>query len=103
MNIAAVNDAPTAANATLNGTEDTDYVFAATDFGFSDVDGDTMASVKITTLQSAGTLKLSGTDVVLNDVITKASIDAGNLKFKSALNGNGATYATIGFKVDDGT
>ncbi|MCU7836242.1 MAG: DUF4347 domain-containing protein, partial [gamma proteobacterium symbiont of Taylorina sp.] len=57
LDITAVNDAPTAAIKTVTTDEDTDYTFAASDFNFSDVDsGDTLASVKITTLETVGSL-----------------------------------------------
>ena len=104
VDVTAVNDAPTAADKTVTVNEDTDYVFAAIDFGFSDVDaGDVLTAVKVTTLPVSGTLKLSGVDVILNQVIAVADITAGNLKFKGASNASGAGYATIGFTVEDGT
>ena len=102
MNIAAVNDAPTAANATLNGTEDTDYTFATADFGFSDVDaGDTLSAVRIDTqtLPSGASLKLSGTSVTNGQIIPAASIP--NLVFSPAANANGAGYASFTFSVRD--
>ena len=66
VDISAVNDLPTAAANTVTTNEDTTYTFTAADFGYSDVDGDTMASVKITTLETTGALQLSGADVTLN-------------------------------------
>ncbi|MET0074000.1 MAG: Ig-like domain-containing protein [Candidatus Thiodiazotropha lotti] len=103
VDVTAVNDAPTAANNTVTTNEDTTYTFAAADFGFSDIDGDTISSVKITTLETVGALQLSGVDVTLNQVITKADIDAGNLKFVPIANANGASYDSFGFSVNDGT
>ena len=41
------NDAPTASNNTVTTNEDTTYTFTASDFGFSDVDGDTLSSVTV--------------------------------------------------------
>ncbi len=98
-----VNDAPTAANKTVTTNEDTTYTFTAADFNFSDVDGDTLASVKITGLETVGSLQLSGGDVALNQVISKADIDAGNLKFVPIANANGAGYDSFGFSVNDGS
>jgi len=40
--------------------EDTAYVFAAADFGFSDADGNALAAVRIATLPVAGTLTNNG-------------------------------------------
>ena len=103
---AAANNAPTAANGTVTTTEDTAYTFAASDFGYSDSDtGDTLASVKVTTLPAAGTgtLALSGTAVTLNQEVTKAQIDANSLTYTPPANANGTGYASFGFKVNDGT
>ena len=98
------NTAPTASDNTVTTDEDTAYTFAATDFSFADDDaGDTLSSVKITTLESAGDLELDGTDVTANQVITKADIDANKLTFEPAANANGSAYATFGFTVNDGT
>ena len=104
--VASTNAAPTAANGTVTTNEDTAYTFAASDFGFSDTDsGDTLSSVKITTLPAAGTgtLALSGTAVTLNQEVTKAQIDANNLTYTPPANANGTGYASFGFKVNDGT
>ena len=102
----AANAAPTAANGTVTTTEDTAYTFAASDFGFNDTDtGDTLASVKVTTLPASGTgtLALSGTAVTLNQEVTKAQIDANSLTYTPPANANGTGYASFGFKVNDGT
>ncbi|MDE0693108.1 MAG: putative Ig domain-containing protein, partial [Gammaproteobacteria bacterium] len=97
------NNPPTASNNTVTTNEDTAYTFAASDFGFADTDsGDALASVTITTLESAGDLELDGADVTLNEVITKADIDAGKLTFTPAANANGTAYATFRFTVSDG-
>ncbi len=99
-----VNDAPTAADASLTGTEDTALTIGLSSFGFADVDsGDTLSSVKITTLPTAGKLQLNGTDVTLNQVITAADITANKLVFTPALNANGDAYTSLKFKVSDGT
>ncbi len=103
VDVTAVNDAPTAANQTVTTNEDTDYVFTAADFNFSDIDGDALSQVKVTTLESAGALQLNGVDVTLNQLITKADIDAGKLKFVPVGDANGAGYDSFGFQVHDGT
>ena len=62
VNVTAVNDAPTGADATVVVTEDTPQVLTAGDFGFSDVDtGDTLGAVRIDTLPAAGTLQYDTT------------------------------------------
>ena len=100
-----VSDAkPKASNATATTDEDTAYVFQAEDFGFVVVDaGDTLSSVRIVTLSSAGTLALDGTRVWTNQSVTKADIDASKLVFTPAENANGAAHASFAFRVNDGT
>ncbi|MCP3997531.1 MAG: hypothetical protein GY722_21090, partial [bacterium] len=99
----AIAALPTAADNTVTTNEDTAHTFTAAEFNYSDGDGDPMASVKITTLESVGALQLSGIDVMVVQVITKADIDAGNLKFVPTDHGNGAGYDSFGFSVNDGT
>ena len=95
---------PTAANGRVTASEDTDYTFAAEDFGFSGVNAsDTLASVKIVTLPSKGALELDDTVVTAGASVTKAELDADKLVFTPAANGNGAPYASFTFKVNDGT
>lgn len=102
--VANVNDAPTSADATVIGTEDTPLTIGLSSFGFADVDsGDTLASVTITSLPTAGKLQLNGTDVTLNQAITAADITANKLVFTPALNASGDAYASLKFKVSDGT
>ena len=102
ITVNSISDAPTAANNTVSTNEDIDYVFTAADFNFSDVDaGDTLQQVQITTLPTAGTLKLAGVDVTLNQVITVADINAGNLTFTPVADQNGAGYDSFEFKVSD--
>ena len=104
VNGAAANTAPMAANNTVTAVAGTAYAFEADDFGFADTDtGDTLASVKIVTLPAVGTLALAGTAVTLNEVVTKAQIDDGDLTFTPVDGASGTGYATFTFKVNDGT
>ncbi|MGD9158446.1 MAG: DUF4347 domain-containing protein [Desulfobacteraceae bacterium] len=108
VGVTPVQDAPTGGDKTVTTNEDTNYIFAASDFNFSDADSaDTLNTIQITSLESAGTLQYnnSGTwqDVTLNQEITKADIDAGNLRFAPVENVNGNGYDSFGFKVSDGT
>ena len=96
-----VNDAPTAANATLTLLEDGSKTFAASDFGFNDSDSNALSAVIITSLPAAGTLKLNGSAVTANQSITAADITASKLVFIPAANASGTGYASIGFKVQD--
>ena len=112
------NAAPTASNSTVHINENNQVstagdrtplnitkVFAPGDFNFSDTDGDSLSKVKITTLESAGTLEYyngsSWTDVTEDQEITAANITSGYLRFTPALNSE--DDVTFSFKVHDGT
>ena len=98
------NTPPAAADNTVTTGEDTAYAFTADDFGFADTDtGDTLASVKIVTVPTPGTLALDGPDVTLNQVVTTAQIDGGMLTFTPVAGASGTGYASFTFKVSDGT
>ena len=95
------NTAPTATDNTVTMDEDENYTFTAGDFNFGDADtGDTLASVKIVSLAAAGELALAGTAVTENQVISSG--DIGDLVFSPAADGNGASYDSFTFKVNDG-
>jgi hypothetical protein len=103
VDVTPVNDAPAGGDNTVTTNEDSSYVFAANEFGFSDIDtGDQLEAVQITSLPTAGLLKLNGVDVILDQIITVADINAGLLTFIPAANANGIGYASFDFKVSDG-
>ena len=64
--------------------------------------GDSLCS-EITSLESAGSLQLSGADVTLGQVISAVDIAAGNLTFTPAADENGVGYDSFEFRVHDGT
>lgn len=106
MDVTEVNSPPTGTDVTLTTVEDASLVLSTASFGYSDADADTMASVKITTLASAGSLQHNGgtwVDVTQNQVVTTADLEAGKLRFVPNANANGAPYATLQFTVHDGT
>ncbi|MBI2975017.1 MAG: hypothetical protein HYY43_05455, partial [Deltaproteobacteria bacterium] len=88
-------------NKTVSTKENTDYIFKADDFNVS-AGENKMAAIKITELEKRGALKLNGTDVTLDQRISKADIDAGKLKFTPAPNVAGKNHATFQFKVFEG-
>ena len=55
----------------------------------NDSPANALPAVKITTLPTAGTLKLDGVAVTAGQFVTKADIDAGKLTFAPAANANG--------------
>ncbi|MGH8330053.1 MAG: cadherin-like domain-containing protein, partial [Pseudomonas sp.] len=103
-----VNVAPTSTNDSQTTLEDTPLILGSTDFGtYSDPENTPLAAVKITSLPLLGSLQYNNGSawvvVVQDQVISKADLDAGKLQFVPALNGNGSSYVSIGFKVSDGT
>ena len=105
--VTTVNDAPTASNNTVSIDEDTPYVFSTSDFGYTDQDeGDTLTSVKITTLEDAGALQYyngsAWVDVTSNQVITASDITSGYLRLNPTANESGSPYTTFEFSVNDG-
>src|SRR5262249_6900044 len=81
--------------------EDTAYVFATGDFGFSDTDGNGLAAVKIASLPGAGTLTNNGVAVSSGQLVSAADIAAGLLRFTPAVGASGAAYASFSFQVQD--
>ncbi|KIQ23265.1 hypothetical protein RT97_25870 [Variovorax paradoxus] len=101
VNVGA-NTPPQSANTTVNGTEDTPVVLTPANFPFTDTDvGQSLASVRIDTLPVNGTLLLNGVAVTAGQTVTVADITAGRLTFVPGANGNGATYASFNFSVQD--
>ena len=100
---AAPNTPPSASNGTVTTNEDTPHTFTASEFSFSDTDGDTLSNVRIVTLPASGkgTLALSGTPVTANQVVAATAI--GDLAYTPPANANGAGYTSFTFKVSDGT
>ncbi len=100
VDVTPVNDAPVGTDHTVTTSEDTPYTFAASDFGFTDVDlGDVLQGVRIVAGPAAGELTLDGNAVTAGQVI--AAADIGNLVFTPDANANGAGYASFTFQVED--
>ena len=103
VDLVEVNDAPETTNASATVDEDTPYIFAASDFIFTDVDtGDEFEGIQITQLPAAGTLLFNGSVATIGQDVSKLDLLAGRLKFEPALNENGNQYASFEFKVNDG-
>jgi hypothetical protein len=104
VDVTSVNDAPAGASKTVTTLEDTDYTFAALDFGFTDANdspANALLAVKVTTLPAAGTLKLNGVAVTAGQFVSATDVAANKLKFTPALNARGAGYASFTFQVQD--
>jgi hypothetical protein len=101
VNVTAVNDVPVALASSVTTNEDTAKTFAASDFLFTDVEGNSLVSITLGTLSlaSGDTLKLSGVDVTAGQTITVGNIP--NLVYTPAANANGSARSTFTFKAND--
>ena len=105
VNVLPINDPPTGDNNTVITNEDVTYTFTLADFtvNYADTEGDAFASIRITSLESVGSLLLGGIPVALNDVITAAQLTGGQLTFVPVANQSGSPYDSFDFEVGDGT
>ncbi|MGE4615845.1 MAG: Ig-like domain-containing protein, partial [Gammaproteobacteria bacterium] len=101
VTVTGVNDAPTGTNRTIAIAQDGSHTFQASDFGFSDVDGGSLARITVVNGPGAGTLKLGNLNVSNGQTIAADAI--GELVFTPAAGANGNNYASFTFKVNDGT
>ena len=104
--IVAPNSTPDSLSIPKNSTA----TLSLGDFGtYSDPSGLPLAAVGISTLPLSGSLQFDTTgtgnwaNVTLNQEISAATISAGRLRFTPATNSTGSPYATIEFKVGNGT
>lgn len=101
--VSGTNDLPTSVSSSVSTNEDTPVVIGRASFAFLDADAaDILQQVRVDVLPALGQLQLDGVSVVNGQLITVADIDASQLTFSPAANGNGAGYATISFSVGDG-
>ena len=94
-----VNESGTGTDATITLAEDSQVSFQASDFGFFDVDGDTLQGIVIRTLPSNGSLTLNGSAVSVGDVVDVAELT--DLVFTPAENAFGMNYDSLEFIVQD--
>ncbi len=99
FNVAESNTIPTGGNDTKTFLEDnTATTFQTSDFTYSDSDSDPFDGIFIKSLETAGDLEYSGTDVVDETYYETMT----NLIFKPAADANGSSYATFTHQVFDG-
>ncbi|MDF3024370.1 MAG: hypothetical protein K0R10_1731, partial [Alphaproteobacteria bacterium] len=104
IDVTRVNDEPSGTDRTVTTLEDIPHVFTVANFGLTDVldsPANTLLSVTINTLPLNGSLTLNGIAVTAGQIVSAADIAAGRLVFLSALNDNGAGYASFDFQVQD--
>ncbi|TLU81707.1 MAG: hypothetical protein FDX30_12260, partial [Chlorobium sp.] len=95
------NNAPSGTDKTVTMSEDGNYTFGASDFGFTDSDGNSLLAVKITTLPGAGALKLDGIAVSASQYVSVSDLNAGKLVYTPAADASGAPYGSFTFQVQD--
>jgi len=93
------NAHPSGTSKTITILEDFPHAFEASDFGFSDPNGDGFKEVKIVTIPGVGALTLDGVAVDAGDVIAAADID--KLLWMPPQDANGNAVATLLFQVVD--
>ncbi|MET3292918.1 UNVERIFIED_CONTAM: hypothetical protein ABID98_005615 [Brevibacillus sp. OAP136] len=98
--IDAVEDLPKVTDGIATGVEDKSLVLSHSVFAphYADADGDSLQSIRITSLPDHGTLQLNGTDVAVGQELTDAKL--ANLYFVPDKDWNGETSFT--WKASDG-
>ncbi|MFD2269913.1 putative Ig domain-containing protein, partial [Vibrio thalassae] len=78
-----VNDAPTGADVSVTATEDSNEIkFKDTDFSMSDIDGDSLSKIIITSPPADGQLTLSGSNITPTTDVSLNDLQAENLRFE---------------------
>ncbi|MFV0662064.1 retention module-containing protein [Denitromonas sp.] len=104
ITVTGVNDVPLGRDETVTTAEDVPYVFSLANFQMNDAeDGNPSnpTSVRIDSLPADGSLTLNGVAVTVGQVLSGASISAGQLVFTPAPQANGNNYANFDFSVRD--
>jgi hypothetical protein len=95
--------APQGSNRTITATEDVNYVFSQSDFGYSDSDGNAFAGLVVTTVPANGAIGVNGSSITPGVFVSAATIQSGQFFFEAGLNANGNAFASFTFQVRDST
>ncbi|MCC4263340.1 VWA domain-containing protein [Oceanimonas baumannii] len=111
----SVDTVPEAAGGAVMTDEDAAYTFKVADFNFTDVDGDTLNSIRIDSLPEYGALTLNGEPVTAGQEISVRELMDGELQFAPDQNESGRDeynqsgegdqlndYTSFDFSVSDG-
>jgi gliding motility-associated-like protein len=96
-----VNDLPTSQDNTITINESSIYNFSTADFAFNDIETSGLVSIRIVSLPSDGTLRLSGVAVSSGQEVQSSQIS--DLTYTPVANENGTPYTSFLFSVSDGT
>lgn len=105
LTVPSVSDAPVAQDSSVSIEEDETHVFAMKDFSVTDVDGDNLVNLIITSLPTGGTLyfgedRLSGEDLgAAGYAVSVEDLQNGLLKFVPDADFNGSV--SFGYRVQD--
>ncbi|WP_157268179.1 VCBS domain-containing protein [Azohydromonas aeria] len=101
--IQGVNDAPAGTDKAVALIEDKAYTLSASDFGFTDIDGGTLAGVRISTLPGGGALFLNNAAVAAGATISAQDLAEGRLSYVPAANSTAGTSFTFQVQDNGGT
>jgi len=111
INVTPVNDPPISTGDAITSDEDALYYFNLSDFGtYSDVEGDSLAAVQITSLPSLGTLEydngsgwVSALGAQIAPSLLTGNSGTSKLRYMPPANAFGSPLTQFGFKVSDGS
>jgi len=103
VTIDSVNDAPVGTDNVITISEDTEYIFQRTDFGFSDIDGDTLRRVFIDQLPDNGQLQFNGSPFAVGNFLGVFDIDNGSFTYQPDPHANGSDSFSFSVADDGGT
>lgn len=95
--VSPINDAPSVAGGSLSMVEFVSANVTLDQLGYSDLEDDELAYIRIDSLPSGGELSLNGGMVSIGDLVSRAEILAGNLVYSSNLR-----PSMMSFYVSDG-
>ena len=109
MTIDVINSSPVVSDSSVRmpprrSPDDPGYVFKASDFRYSDPDGDALSSITIGdpgSLPEGSLLQLNGVNVSAGQEVTIDDLDAGALVFTPRVDAQARNYATFTFKAKD--
>ena len=102
FNVTAENDAPTAEDNGVTVDENGQYAFSAADFGFQDIDGDSLDHITVITLPDTGTLTLAGQQLAADSIVTAAQLEQKELVYQQTGTSQSGTPETFRFTANDG-
>ena len=94
----SANSLPTGGNDEITIKEDVNYSFQSENFTYSDSNGDPFNGIKITALETKGSLSYFDNAVSINDAIN----DITELEYSPANDSSGSPYTSFEFQVFDG-